>query len=196
MPNHLEKAISAIDAANSGDPNHVLMEGKSEPKELVYAQRMTSWLFRLEEHPNEVLQLSARAQHICRWEIARTSYPSGRIGYLQWRTSLYGYHADRAGNILQEVGYDSATIEKVQRLLRKQGIKTDPDMQMLEDVICLVFLEYELADFAERHPTDKVIDILRKTWKKMSPRGQAAAGGLLPALPGPIRKLVEIALQN
>ena len=177
------KALSAIDTANSADPNRVLVEGKEEAKELAYARRMTAWLFRIEEHPSEILQLAARAQHICRWEIGRKSYPAGRIGYLQWRTALYSYHAQRAGEILRaDVGYESAIIERVQRLLCKQGIKTDADMQMLEDVICLVFLEYELEDFAQQHPAEKVIVILRKTWRKMSPRCHAAAVQLSSSL--------------
>jgi Domain of unknown function (DUF4202) len=195
MENLLEKALSAIDAANSADPNRVLVEGKEEAKELAYARRMTAWLFRIEEHPSEILQLAARAQHICRWEIGRKSYSAGRIGYLQWRTALYSYHAQRAGEILREVGYESAIIERVQRLLRKQGIKTDADMQMLEDVICLVFLEYELEDFARQHPAEKVIDILRKTWRKMSPRGHAAAMQLSSSLSESIQHLLKSALQ-
>jgi len=181
MGERLRQAISAIDTANSADPRG---------KEMVYSQRMTEWLFRLELNPSEALQLAARAQHIRRWEIARNSYPLGRIGYLQWRTALYAHHARIAGEILQSVGCDPITMDHVERLLRKQGIKTDSDMQILEDVACLVFLEYELADFAGQHPEEKVIDILRKTWRKMSSRGHAAAEAILPSLPNSLAQLI------
>ncbi|HWB52874.1 MAG TPA: DUF4202 domain-containing protein [Tepidisphaeraceae bacterium] len=192
----LKQAIAAIDAVNAGDPNQVSMDGRPQAKELVYSQRMTQWLFRIEPNPSEVLQLAARAQHIARWEVPRSTYPDGRIGYLQWRTGLYLRHADRTETILRQVGYDQETIDHVRRLLRKQGLKSDPEMQMLEDAVCLVFLQYELADFLPKHPEEKVVEILRKTWKKMSPRGHAAAQTLLSGLSDPVRQLISRALAN
>ena len=191
----LGKAIAAIDAANSTDPNSVQWDGPSMPKELVYGRKMSDWLTKMEPNPSEVLQLAARSQHICRWEIPRSTYPTGRIGYLQWRTALYSHHAQRAGQILREAGYDPDTIQRVGWLLQKQNLKTNPEMQILEDVVCLVFLENELPEFMSRHPEEKLIHILKKTWKKMSPRGHAAAMDLLPRLPQAEQNLIRKALE-
>ena len=110
-----------------------------------------------------------------RWSVPRDSFPKDRIGYLRWRTTLYDFHADRAAEVLREVGYDDATIDRVRSLIRKQNIKSDPEMQLLEDVICMVFLENYFADFAKDHDEEKLVRILQKTWKKMSPRGHDAA---------------------
>jgi hypothetical protein len=159
-------AIDRFDAANAQDP---------AGKELAYARRMTQWLQRLEPNASEALRLAARSQHIRRWEIPRASFPMDRPGYLKWRKTLYEFHATKAGEILHDVGYDDATIARVQSLLRKEKIKLDPEMQTLEDVICLVSLENYFAEFAGDHDEEKLIKILRKTWKKMSDRGHSAA---------------------
>jgi hypothetical protein len=164
-------AIAHFDAANSQDPARI----HDLPAQLLYARRMTDWLHRLYPHASEPLQLAARSQHIQRWSIPRSTYPMTRPGYHQWRTALYDFHADTAAKILTDCGYDPQTIGKVRSLLRKEKLKSDPDMQALEDVICLVFLENELPDFALRHPEEKLLTILRRTWAKMSPIGHAAA---------------------
>ena len=171
----LQLALDRIDALNAQDPNTELVEGRPQPKELVYSRRMTAWLNRLEPKASVALQLAARGQHLMRWRIPRDSFPRDRGGYLRWRTTLYDFHADRAAEVLHDVGYDEATIQRVRALIRKQDLKTDADAQTLEDVICLVFLENYFADFARDHDEQKLIRILRKTWKKMSPRGHAAA---------------------
>jgi hypothetical protein len=181
-------AIDKFDAANSQDPMRV----GDLPAELLYARRMTDWLNRLYPDALETLQLAARSQHICRWMIPRSRFPMTRAGYHQWRTTLYSFHADKAGEILREVGYDDATIHRVRSLLRKEKLKADPETQALEDVACLVFLENYFADFALKHEEQKVIDILRRTWKKMSERGRAAALEL--PLKAETRLLVEKAL--
>ena len=155
---------------------------------------MTAWLDKLEPNASEPLRLAARSQHLMRWSIPRSQFPMDRAGYLKWRTTLYDFHAEKAGAILREVGYDEATIARVQSLVRKQGIKTDPEMQLLEDVICLVFLENYFAEFAADHDEDKLIRILRRTWAKMSPRGHQAALGL--ELPERERGLIERALDR
>ena len=185
-------ALQRFDAANARDPNLTIVDGRPRPKELVYAQRMTEWLNRLEPAASEALQLAARSQHLMRWSIPRSEFRMDRAGYLEWRTTLYNFHADEAGNVLREVGYDDATIARVQSLVRKQGIKTDPEMQLLEDVICLVFLENYFSEFAVDHDEEKLIRILRRTWAKMSPRGHQAALAL--QLPEPERALIEKAL--
>jgi hypothetical protein len=190
----LHAALARFDAINAEDPNTVPVAGAARPKELVYAEQMTAWLHRLNPSPSEALQLAARSQHLRRWQIPRDSYPDGRPGYLRWRTALQQFHADEAAKVLREVGYDDATISRVQSLLKKQQLKTDAEMQLLEDVICLVFLENHFADFAREHDDDKVIGIIRKTWTKMSDRGRAAA--LTLQLPADARRLVERALER
>src|SRR5688572_29911093 len=185
-------ALQRFDAANARDPNVTIVDGRPQPKELVYAKRMTEWLNRLEPDASEAVQLAARCQHLMRRSIPRSEFPMDRAGYLKWRTTLYDFHAEKAAEVLREVGYDEATIARVQSLVRKQGIKTDPEMQLLEDVICLVFLENYFAEFAADHDEEKLIRILRRTWAKMSPRGHQAALAL--ALPQPERTLIAKAL--
>jgi hypothetical protein len=185
-------ALDRFDATNARDPNVTIVDGAPQPKELVYARRMSEWLTRLAPNASESLQLAARAQHLMRWSVPRSQFPMDRPGYLKWRTTLYDFHADKAAQILREVGYDDVTIGRVRSLIRKQGIKTDPEMQLLEDVICLVFLENYFAEFAADHDEDKLIRILRRTWAKMSPRGHEAALGL--DLPERERKLIDRAL--
>lgn len=183
-----EKAIARFDAANAEDPNR---EG-ARPKELVYAERMSAWLERLAPDASEALRLAARCQHIRRWTIPRAAYPAGREGYKQWRTAAARMHAETAGAILREVGYDEATIRRVESLVRKERLKVDPEAQLLEDVVDLVFLEHYLADFAKKHDEEKLRGILRKTWEKMSKRGREAALAL-PLAPE-LRALVEKAI--
>jgi hypothetical protein len=174
----LQLALDRFDALNAQDPNTELVEGRPEPKELIYARRMTDWLHRLAPDASVALQLATRAQHLMRWHIPRESFPKDRAGYIRWRTTLYDFHADRATEVLREAGYDEATVERVRSLIRKQDLRTDSEAQTLEDVICLVFLENYLTEFARGHDEEKLIRILRKTWKKMSPRGHEAAMSL------------------
>ncbi len=174
-PKRFETALARIDAANSEDPTRRTFEGREYPYALLYGLRMTHWLARLEPDAPEPVQLAVRAQHICRWKIPRSDYPLDRAGYHRWRTRLYEFHAQTAGQILAEAGYDEATIAEVQNLLRKRELKSNPRTQLLEDVACLVFLENDFSQLAREHDEAKMIDILRKTWRKMSDRGQAAA---------------------
>jgi len=195
MPADAERfkaAIARFDAANAADPTTEIFQGAVYPKELLYAQRMTIWLDKLAPDASEVLRLAVRCQHIQRWTIPRHTYAMDRTGYLRWRTTLARFHADTAAAILRDVGYDAATIRRVQRLLRKESLKRDPEVQCLEDVICLVFLENYLAAFATQHDEAKIIDILQKTWKKMSSHGHEIAL-TLPMSPE-ARRLVAQAL--
>jgi hypothetical protein len=187
-------AIAAFDAANSEDPNREVQDGVEQPKELAYARLMSVWLDRLAPHASEALRLAARAQHIRRWTIPRSEYAMDRAGYLLWRTALAKFHAEAAGEILRESGYDEETIRRVGSLIRKERLKLDPEAQLLEDVACLVFLENYFADFASHRDEPQVVDIVRKTWKKMSERGHAAALAL-PLAPH-TRALVEKALKS
>ena len=170
-----DQAIVRFDAANAQDPNIERIDGHDVPKELLYAQRMTAWLDTIAPDAPESVRLAARCQHIRRWTIPRADFPAGRDGYLRWRAELARFHAETAAGILREVGYDEAMIAVVEGLLRKRQLKSDPDVQLLEDVICLVFLENYFADFSTQFDEAKVIDIVGKTWAKMSPRGHAAA---------------------
>lgn len=190
----LEAAFRAFDEANAADPNKVAADGEEWPKELIYARQMTRWMERFAPDASEALKLAARCQHIRRWEIPRDNYPRDRVGYLKWRTELKHMHARIAGEILAEVGYDADTIARVQSLLKKERLKSDPEAQTLEDVVCLVFLENWFADFAKQHEPDKIVDIVAKTWKKMSPAGHEAALGMAHKLPKDALALVERAL--
>jgi len=164
----LAKALTAFDAANALDPNLETVMGDSYPKELLYGQRMSKELARFKPNASEHLQLAARAQHIERWKSPRNDFPEGRAGYKKWRSQLSLYHAQRAGEIMSSVGYGSDDIEKVQYLIQKRQLKRNPETQALEDVVCLVFLKYYFESFAAKHKEDKIIDIVQKTWLKMS----------------------------
>jgi len=167
----LQEAFSMFDAYNATDTNQEEFEGKTYPKEVLYAERMTKKLNDYAPEAPEYMQLAVRCQHIGRWEIARNSYPMDRPGYLMWRSQLKLHHAKIAEPILKACGYDEETIEKVKALLLKKQLKQNPDTQLIEDVICLVFVEYYLDDFAKQHSEEKMVDILKKTLKKISPRG-------------------------
>jgi hypothetical protein len=190
--NHFSDAIAQIDAANAADPSREVYQGREEPKELLYSRRMSDWLMRLAPDASEALRIAAHGQHICRWMIPRSGYPTDRTGYLGWRTDCKRMHAEKLGEILHGLGYDEPTIGRVQSLVRKEHLKSDPETQLLEDVVCLVFLENYFADFSHQHDEAKLIDIVRKTWKKMSPRGHDAA--LQLQLSPDCRRIVERAL--
>jgi hypothetical protein len=177
-PDRFTRAVQAFDAANTEDPNRVMDGGAPRPRELVDAERLSHWVSRLAPDASEALRLAARCQHIRRWESPRSTYPEGRIGYLEWRKALSRFHATTAGEILRAAGYDDETIERVRFINEKKSLKVDPDVQTMEDALCLVFLEYEIEEFATKHPEHKLIDILQKTWRKMSDRGHAEALGL------------------
>ncbi len=188
----LQAAIAAFDAANAEDPNQRVVDGVARPREVVDAERLSAWVERLAPDAPEPLRLAARCQHLERWAIPRGDYPEGRVGYLQWRTALGRFHADEAARILGRVGYDADVIAEVRRINTKQGLRSDPLVQTMEDALCLAFLSHELEDFSTRHEPDKVVGILRKTWKKMSPRARDLALGL--ELPEAAHKLVLQAL--
>jgi hypothetical protein len=188
------RAIKAIDAANSEDPDRESRNGIELPGELAYARHMSEWLERLAPDASEALRLAVRAQHIRRWTIPRGDFPMDRPGYLRWRATLAKFHADTAGRILREAGYEEETVRRVGSLIRKERLKVDPEAQLLEDVACLVFLEDHFADFASHRDESKVLEVVRKTWRKMSERGHAAALSL-PLSPAACA-LVEKALRN
>ena len=175
-----QQVIRSIDEANGEDPNSEVVDGVAQPKEQLYGMRMQKWVEELDPGAPEALRIAARSQHIRRWEIPRSDYPMDRKGYLRWRTTLYGFHADKASEILRAAENDDETIERVQTLLQKRNLRTDADVQTLEDAAALVFLIHHLDDFLQRDDIgeEKAINIIRKTWKKMTERGHEAASAL------------------
>lgn len=188
----LGAVLRLIDAANALDPNIDSRDAGGRPEALLYGQRMSAWLEKVYPEASEPLKIAARGQHIRRWEVPRDSYPATREGYLKWRTYLYGFHADCVAELMLEGGYPEPAIDRVKWLLKKRGIKTDAEVQILEDVICLVFLENYFADFAAKQDGEKLIKIVRKTWAKMSERGHAFA--LQLPFPESIRDVLTQAL--
>ncbi len=178
------RAIEAIDAANADDPNTLDVCGERRPKELAQANLVTEWVRRLRPSAGEELLLAARAHHLRRWAVPRSDYPQGRAGYLKWRRDLHSRHADDVGRLLSEAGYDEPTITRVQALVAKRdqparGVSENPDARALEDALCLVFIETQFRALADRLGDDeKMIDVVRKTLRKMSPQGIAAASKL------------------
>ena len=170
-----EAALRRFDEENTRDPNTETADGIVQPREWLYARRLSDWVGRLCPDASEPLRLAARCQHLCRWEIPRSSYPMTRAGYLQWRANLKKYHAQKAGDILRELGYPEAVVRCVQDLNLKKHFPDDPETRVLEDALCLVFLEYQLADLAVKTAEDKTINALQKSWQKMTAAGRAEA---------------------
>jgi hypothetical protein len=187
-----EQAVAAIDAANADDPHTIEVRGEVRPKELAHAELMTEWLARLDPEADEAQRLAARAHHLRRWSLPRASHPEGRAGYLRWRTALKKQHAEEVVGILARVGYDDATIARVQTIIRKEHLATDPQVQTHEDALCLVFLETQLAATVDDLGDDKMLDVIAKTAAKMSPAGLAQVGDL--PLRDHDRALIERAL--
>lgn len=169
------RVIEAIDAANSADPERVLEGGVERAAALLYGWRMSAELIEFCPDASEHLRIAARGQHIERWKSPRSSYPEGREGYLRWRTELGRFHAERVAQIMRGAGYGEDDCARVMRIIRKQGIKRDPEVQTLEDVACLVFMRWYFADFATGREPQQIFDIVAKTARKMSPAGRAAA---------------------
>ncbi|MGH9050458.1 MAG: DUF4202 domain-containing protein [Acidimicrobiia bacterium] len=174
-PGRFERAVAAIDAANGADPNQIIVRGAPRPKELAHAELVTEWVRRLRPEASEELLLAARAHHVRRWEIPRDSYPDGRSGYLRWRRALHDLHARIAGEILDAEGYEPAAAARVQAIVRKRDLARDPDVQALEDALCLVFLETQFDALADRLDAEKMEDVVRKTLVKMSDEGKRLA---------------------
>ena len=196
---HYQAAIAAFDQANAEDPNKEMADGKEYPKELLYAQRMGEMQERYAPEASEAVKLAVRAQHIQRWKIPRSNYPMDRIGYLKWRTGLYKFHAETAGRIMQETGYDDAMITRVKTIVSKKGLKVNPGTQLMEDVADLVFIEHYMAGFAAQHPEydeAKWIQIIRKTWQKMSPNAHEFALANKIKLPEALVPLILKAVQK
>jgi hypothetical protein len=181
--------MSAIDAVNAEDPNLVGLDGKKLPAEFVYGHRMSETLDRMDPGASECLKIAARGQHIGRWRVPRKNYPAGRSGYLEWRRHQRNCQAKRLGELMAYSGYSTEDIERVGSLIKKKRLKTDADAQMLEDVICVAFLEHYLPAFMLRVDEEKLAGILAKTWKRMSEHGHQYA--LQLQLPEGVPALLE-----
>ena len=193
-----ESAIKLIDAANSEDPNKVTDEYDKEwPKELLYSHRMSDILQRFSPEADDICKLAIRSQHIQRWKSPRSDYPMDRIGYLKWRKDLYKFHANTMGDLMAQAGYEPDDVERAKQMVGKKGIKSNTDTQLLEDVADLVFIEHYLLAFAAKHPEyseEKWIEIIQKTWKKMSEKGQQFALSGALKLPESLIPLIQKAL--
>ncbi|MEJ7737275.1 MAG: DUF4202 domain-containing protein [Chitinophagaceae bacterium] len=190
--NRLEKAFDLFDSFNKQDPHQVNWNGVDYAAEYFYALQLYHWVLKLEPGAGEDLLLASRSQHIGRWKIPRNEYPAGKAGYLRWRTDLKKFHAEVAGKLLSEAGYEQQTIGSVQHIILKEGIKTDHQVQVMENALCLVFLQFQYADFISNHDDSKVIRIIQKSWTKMSTPGREAALNLNYAERGKV--LIEKAL--
>jgi len=194
-----QNTLTQIDAANSADPNQEIHNGEPRPKEQLYAERMSDMLQRFNPDADDLLKIAVRSQHIERWKTPRSNYPMDKQGYHQWRTGLYRFHADRVGELMLQSGYDDEAIERVKKAVGKKGIKVNPDSQLVEDIASLVFIEYYMLDFAQRHPEydeEKWLGIIRKTWRKMSEQGQVFALSGQLKLPEPLIPLIQKALDE
>jgi hypothetical protein len=196
---HYNKAVELIDAANAEDPNLELVDGKEIAKELIYGQRMSNMIDTYLPDADDVAKLAVRAQHIQRWKSPRKDYPMNRKGYHLWRTNLYKFHSETAANLLQQAGYDDEFIQRVKLAIAKKSLKTNPDTQIVEDVAALVFLQFYMLNFYKKFSTeydkDKWIDIIQRTWKKMSPQAHEFALSGKIELPQSLVPLIQEALE-
>jgi hypothetical protein len=194
MADRFSDVIAAIDNANACDPHMVQIDGGAVPAELLYGQRMTGTLARMDPDASELLRIAARGQHIERWTSPRTGYPPDRPGYLKWRNDLKEFHARRLGEIMAAAGYEPHDAARVGAIVRKERLRSDPEVQMLEDVVCIVFLTHYLADFMGKTDEAKLARILAQTWNKMSAQGHAHADKL--DLPPVVLALVRRGLEQ
>ncbi len=191
------RAVELIDSANQQDPNQESDGGKNQPKELLYGHRMADMLERFAPDTDELMKLAIRAQHIQRWKSPRDAYPMDRKGYHQWRTGLYKFHADTASDLLLIAGYSEEDVERARQAIGKKSLKSSSDTQLVEDVAALVFIEYYMTGFVNRHPEydeEKWIDIILRTWKKMSEKGQQFALSGAVKLPEALVPLITKAI--
>lgn len=194
MEERLRHTLERIDEENMQDPNKVLWEGTEKPAAWVYGQRMSAWLGKLNPEATPELQIAARAQHIRRWEIARETYPANRKGYLDWRVRMYDFHAEKTLAIMQELGWDEDAQYQVNFYLHKRCLQTNREVQFLEDCACLIFIQYQLLDFAREHRDQKVMRIIQKTWDKMTEQGHREVFAL--ELPAELHELLDKMLKG
>lgn len=187
-PCRFDEAAARFEAVHRCDPER----RDDEPSAVRYHRHLAAWVDRVSPAGPEAMRLAARCQHLRRWAIPRRDYPATRAGYRAWRAALARKTAEEAAAILADVGYDGATIARVGAFVRKEGLRGDEEVQRFEDAICLAFLENDLAPFADKHDDAKIADILAKTWRKMSPAGQALAIEIAPRLPARLQAILSV----
>ena len=190
----LAEAVERFEAVHREDPRRLAVDGATLPWSVLYHRRLAHWVAHFDPGASVPLRLAAACQHIRRWQIPRGDYGAGRREYRRWRSDLGKMHAEIARGVLADVGFEEATIQRVEALLRKIGLGRDPEVQLFEDAICMVFFELEYQDLAARHGDAKMVDILRRTWAKMSDEGHRAALGIKEELPERPRRLLELAV--
>jgi hypothetical protein len=188
------RAVARFDELNATDPSRVRVGDREWPRELLRADWLSEWVDVLAPDASEPLRLAARCQHLMRFSVPRSSFPVGRGGYRRWRRQAAAFHADRAAEVLREVGYDDEIVQAVATMVRKEGMNELADVQTMEDALCLSFLEHDLDALAAKHPEAKMVSILHDTWRKMSPRGQALARELAGRLSAGSQALLAAAL--
>jgi hypothetical protein len=186
-------ALLCFALAHNEDPRSIVVDGAPTPWSIRYHDRLAHWVHRFDPNASLPMRLAAACQHIRRWTVPRSDYEAGRLGYRKWRSALAQMHARVAREVLGDCGFDEQTIQRVEALLKKIGLARDPEVQLFEDAICMVFLELDYADLARKQDDDKLVDILRRTWEKMSPRGREAAVALSAGLGDRERRLLEAA---
>lgn len=175
VADRFQEVMARIDQANSKDPNKERAEGQDHPRELAYAKRLSHWVTRLRPQASEWLKIAARGQHIRRWDIPRENYPRNRAGYLKWRETLKAFHAKTVGELMRSCGYTEEEINRTASLIQKKRPLDDPEQQALEDGLCLIFLETQLAETRRKVTDETMQGVIRKTWAKMSPQGRQEA---------------------
>jgi hypothetical protein len=173
--NRFNEAIERFDALNAGDPHHEIENGEQQPRELVNARRLSRWVMKLAPNASEELRLASRCQHLCRWEIPRDRYPMDRAGYHHWRNELKRFHAEKSSAVLLSVGYPQETTNRVRDFNLKKNFPADAESRVLEDALCLVFLEFQFAELATRTESGKLVNALQKSWNKMTPTAREHA---------------------
>ena len=174
----LKAALAAIDQANADDPHTIEVDGQARPKEQAHAELMTEWVQRLDPDAHDAQLVAARAHHLRRWALPRSDYPEGRAGYLRWRTAQAKRHAAEVADIVTAVGYDDAFAADVSAIVAKRGLATDPRVQTHEDALCLVFLQTQFEELADKLGDDHMAEVLAKTLAKMSPAARRIAQDL------------------
>lgn len=184
--------MAKLDALHAQDPRRVEVQGESLPLELWHAGRMGAWLEQVVQTPSELMQIAVRSQHLQRWQVPRSEYPEGRVGYLTWRRDQGVRAGETTAQVMQASGYSAQESAEVARMIRKQGLGRDPGAQAVEDCACLVFLENYFADFSRQVEHDHLVRIVQKTWGKMSPQARELA--LTLPMSDAARAVVEEAL--
>ena len=190
----LEKAFLLFDEYNQQDPHIISWNGIEYPAEYFYALQLYNWVIKLHPEAHEILLLASRCQHIGRWKIPREKYPAGKAGYLRWRSDMAKFHAHVAAELLMQAGYQEEEIKKLNHILLKENLKNDAEVQVMENALCLVFLQFQYEDFIQKHEEEKIIRILQKTWKKMTEPGRNFAMTLEYSAKG--KELLERALKK